>query len=337
MCQALKKLYNRGLKLSPGLFVPAHLSEGEKLFMNIETKSVLRKHNLHPTKSLGQNFLTDDRILEGIIRAAELTKNDIVLEIGPGLGSLTCGLAENAGTVIAVEIDKRLIPVLNENLKAYSNVHIINADILRIDPADELERFIGESGDKGEDKGDASQLSLKVVANLPYYITTPVIMKLLESGIKAKTMVFMVQKEVADRMKAKPGGKDYGALSVAVQYHSKPSVVLEVPPHSFIPQPDVYSSVIKLEVYEKPPVELADESLFFRLVKAAFGQRRKTLVNALSNSGNIGAVKEQIKEMLNYLGIGENQRGETLSIEQFARLANIIAERHQARQPESNQ
>ena len=278
--------------------------------MSVDVNMTLRKFNLSPSKSLGQNFLIDQGILKSIVQAAELTKEDVVLEIGPGLGSLTAELAESAGSVLAVEIDKRLVPILRETLKGYDNIRIINADILQLDPAAEF--------------GDVSPGRLKIVANLPYYITTPVIMKLLESGIKAKTMVLMVQKEVADRMKASPGGKDYGALSVAVQYYSKPSVVQEVPPQSFIPKPEVYSSVIKLELYDKPPVELYDEMLFFRLVKAAFGQRRKTLVNALNNAGYFSLDKEEIKGMLEKTGIGEKQRGETLSLEQFAQLANLI-------------
>lgn len=293
--------------------------------MSIDVNMTLRKFNLHPTKSLGQNFLIDQGILKSIVRAAELTKEDIVLEIGPGLGNLTAELAENAGSVVAVEIDKRLVPILMETLKDYENIRIINADILQIDPVKELQKELGD------EFGDVSPKRLKIVANLPYYITTPVIMKLLESGIKAKMMVFMVQKEVADRMKALPGGKDYGALSVAVQYYSKPAVVLEVPPHSFIPRPEVYSSVIRLELYDKPPVDLRDEAMFFRLVKAAFGQRRKTLVNALNNAGYFNLDKEEIKEILEKTGIGEKQRGETLSLDQFAQLSNLIFEKMKTR------
>lgn len=290
--------------------------------MSIDISMNLKKFNIRPTKSLGQNFLVDQGILKSIVQAAELTKEEFVLEIGPGLGNLTAELAENAGKVAAVEIDKRLIPILKENLKAYENVRIINADILQIDPEVVLREELGD-----DDKlGDGSTTRLKIVANLPYYITTPVIMKLLESRIKAKTMVFMVQKEVADRMKAAPGGKDYGALSVAVQYYSKPAVVLEVPPHSFIPRPEVYSSVIRLDLYEKPPVDLRDEALFFKIVKAAFGQRRKTLANALNNAGYFNLDKEKIKEMLFKTGIGGNQRGETLSLTQFAQLTNLIFE-----------
>lgn len=297
--------------------------------MYVDTKKVLKRFNLRPTKSLGQNFLTDDGILKGIVKSAGVTKDDIILEVGAGLGSLTAELAENAGSVVAVEIDKRLIPVLKENLKEYTNISIINDDIMQIDPVKVLQPFMfPEVGSEKAASSPISSPSLKVVANLPYYITTPVIMKLLESGLKATNMVFMVQKEVADRMRAKPGGKDYGALTLAVQYYSRPSVVLDVPPHSFIPQPDVNSSVIKLELYQTPPVVLYDTKLFFRVVKAAFGQRRKTLVNALNNAGVFSVNKEQIKELLDKMGIGENQRGETLSIEQFAQLSNYIFEHH---------
>ncbi len=290
--------------------------------MNIDIRSTLKKFNLRPTKSLGQNFLTNSDILIGIAEAAELTSEDLVLEIGPGLGVLTAELAKAAGMVVAVEIDRRLIPALNENLKGYPNIYIINEDILKINVEEVLAAVVAAKG------GSFIPASLKIIANLPYYITTPIVMKLLESKIKAKAMVFMVQKEVADRMKAKPGGKDYGALSVAVQYYSSPSAVMEVPPQSFIPQPDVESTVVKLDIYEHPPVDLHDQDLFFCVVKAAFGQRRKTLVNALNNAGCFSLNKEQIKEMLEKMGIGENQRGETLSIMQYAQLSNYIFEKH---------
>ena len=290
--------------------------------MNIDIRSTLKKFNLRPTKSLGQNFLTNSDILIGIAEAAELTSEDLVLEIGPGLGVLTAELAKAAGMVVAVEIDRRLIPALNENLKGYPNIYIINEDILKLNVEEVLAAVVAAKG------GSFIPASLKIIANLPYYITTPIVMKLLESKIKAKAMVFMVQKEVADRMKAKPGGKDYGALSVAVQYYSSPSAVMEVPPQSFIPQPDVESTVVKLDIYEHPPVDLHDQDLFFCVVKAAFGQRRKTLVNALNNAGCFSLNKEQIKEMLEKMGIGENQRGETLSIMQYAQLSNYIFEKH---------
>ncbi len=289
--------------------------------MQIDTRNTLKKFNLRPVKSLGQNFLTDGDILKRIAEASELSKDDIVLEVGPGLGGLTAELAEAAGLVVAVEIDKRLVPALNENLKGYSNVNIVTGDILRLDADDMLKTAIAARGD------GFAPTALKIVANLPYYITTPVVMKFLESGIKAKTMVFMVQKEVADRMGAKPGGKEFGALSVAVQFYSRPSVVMEVPPQSFIPQPEVNSTVIRLDLYSSPPVDLRDQDLFFRVVKAAFGQRRKTLVNALHNAGTINMNKDEIRNILTDIGIHENQRGETLSLEQFAMLSNNIFER----------
>lgn len=289
--------------------------------MQIDTRITLKKFNLRPVKSLGQNFLTDGNILRGIAEAAELSKDEIVLEVGPGLGGLTAELARAAGMVVAVEIDKRLVPALKENLKEYSNVSIITGDILQLDAEDIISKAIAARGD------GFTPTALKIVANLPYYITTPVVMKFLESGIKAKTMVFMVQKEVADRMRAKPGGKEFGALSVAVQFYSGPSVVMEVLPQSFIPQPEVDSTVIRLDLYSSPPVDLRDRDLFFRVVKAAFGQRRKTLVNALHNTGYFNMNKEEIKNILTGIGIHENQRGETLSLEQFAMLSNNIFEK----------
>jgi len=291
--------------------------------MDIDTRSLLKKLNIQPVKSLGQNFLTDRYILEEIAEAADLSENDTVLEIGPGLGSLTSVLAENAGCVVAVEIDRRLVPVLHDIFIGYSNVHIINQDIMKMDVQKELEPYLHLA--------DGTQRNLKVVANLPYYITTPVIMKLLESGLQAECMVFMVQKEVAERMAAGPGGKDYGALSVAVQYYSRPSVVLDVHPHSFIPQPEVDSAVVKLDLYKTPPVELRDRDLFFKIVKASFGQRRKTIVNALNNAGYLGLNKEQIRMMLDKIGVEENRRGETLTIQQFAQLSNMVFELKAAR------
>mgnify|MGYP000480306308 CR=1 FL=1 len=284
--------------------------------MDIDARSLLKKLNIQPVKSLGQNFLTDRQILEEIAETAELSENDTVLEIGPGLGSLTSVLAESAGCVVAVEIDKRLVPVLHDIFIGYSNVHIINQDILKMEVQKELEPYLNAA--------DGTRRNLKVVANLPYYITTPVIMKLLESGLKAECMVFMVQKEVAERMAAGPGGKDYGALSVAVQYYSRPSVVMDVHPHSFVPQPEVDSAVVKLDLYKTPPVELRDRDLFFKIVKASFGQRRKTIVNALNNAGYLGLNKEQIRTMLDKIGVEENRRGETLTIQQFAQLANMV-------------
>lgn len=287
--------------------------------MGIDTKGVMKKFNIRPSKSLGQNFLTDDSVIRRIADAAGIVNTDLVLEIGPGLGSMTAELASRAGYVVAVELDRRLIPALEENLKGFGNIGILNRDILELDIQKDV-REIPETGKTGF-KPEA----LKIVANLPYYITTPVIMKLLENDVSADRMVFMVQSEVADRMAAKPGGKDYGALSVAVQYYSRPGKVFEVPPHCFIPQPGVNSTVVRLDIFKTPPVELLDRELFFRTVKAAFGQRRKTLVNALYNSGYFNAGKEEFKQILAAMGIGENQRGETLSITQFAGLSNFIS------------
>jgi len=286
------------------------------------TKDIIKKFNIRLTKSLGQNFLTDWSVVKKIVDAADVNKNDLVIEIGPGVGSMTGELASRAGHVTAVEIDKYLIPALSENLKEFSNVTIINKDVLKVD-------FKKEIFEKtAEERIDFKPGAVKVVANLPYYITTPIIMKLLEENPGIDQMVFMVQKEVAERMIAKPSGKDYGALSVSVQYYSRPEIAFDVPPHCFVPQPDVMSTVIKLSIYKTPPVKLLNEELFFKTIKAAFGQRRKTLVNALSNSGNFIQDKEEIKKILKDMGIGENQRGETLSILQFAELANAFSGRH---------
>ncbi|GAE90085.1 16S rRNA (adenine(1518)-N(6)/adenine(1519)-N(6))-dimethyltransferase RsmA [Acetivibrio straminisolvens] len=278
--------------------------------MGGNTKKLIQKYNLRLTKSLGQNFLIDDNVVKRIVDAAQITENDMVIEIGPGVGSMTVELAQRAGKVIAVEIDKKLIPALQENLGEFSNVNIINKDIMDVN--------INELRDSGQFG------NIKVVANLPYYITTPIIMKLLEEENDIGLMVFMVQKEVAQRMTAAPGKKDYGALSVAVQYYTKPEKAFDVPPHCFIPQPEVDSTVIKLNVNETPPVKLMDKDFFFMVVKAAFGQRRKTLVNALYNFKGFQKTKEEIKEILNQLGIDENARGETLSISQFAELSNLL-------------
>ena len=286
--------------------------------MGIDIKTVMKKFNIRPIKSLGQNFLTDDSVIERIVDVADVRDTDLVLEIGAGLGNMTAELASRAGYVVAVELDRYLIPVLNENLGNFKNISILNKDVLELDIDREVREIpaIIESGFKPG--------AFKIVANLPYYITTPVIMNLLEKDISADRMVFMVQSEVADRMAAKPGGKTYGALSVAVQYYSRPEKVFEVPPDCFIPQPGVYSSVVRLDIFVTPPVQLKDKELFFKTVKASFGQRRKTLVNALYNSGYFNISKEEIREILINIGIGEKQRGETLSIMQFAELANCI-------------
>lgn len=274
------------------------------------TKELLKQFEFHMTKRLGQNFLVDKDILDKIIQGAELTKEDYVLEIGPGMGSMTQKLCESAGKVVAIEIDKKLIPVLNVTLSEYNNVKVINHDVLRVDLKALLEEHFGTK-------------SVKVVANLPYYITTPIIMKLLEERLNLSSITIMVQKEVGDRIKAVPGGKVYGALSVAVQYYARPSQLLLVPPDSFIPKPEVDSIVLKLDILSKPAVQVQDEKLFFRVVKSAFGQRRKTLLNALT-AGNMGLTKEQLKQMLASVGIDENRRGETLSLQEFANITNEL-------------
>lgn len=274
------------------------------------TKELLKQFEFRMSKSLGQNFLVDKSILDRIIEGAELTKEDYVLEIGPGMGSMTQRLCESAAKVVAVEIDKKLIPVLNVTLSEFDNVTVINNDVLRVDLKSILEEYFGSK-------------PVKVVANLPYYITTPIIMKLLEDRLNLTSITIMVQKEVGDRIKAAPGGKDYGALSVAVQYYANPKQLLLVPPHSFIPQPEVDSVVLKLDILTEPAVAVNDEKLFFRVVKAAFGQRRKTLLNALT-AGNLGLSKEQLKAVLERVDIDENRRGETLSLQEFANIANNL-------------
>ena len=281
------------------------------------TKELVSKYNIRLTKSLGQNFLIDDTVVVKIVDAADVNERDLVIEVGPGTGSMTRYLAERAGRVVAVEIDKHLIPVLKDNLAKYSNVEIINSDILSTD----IYQLVADQK-KQLDSG-----SVKVVANLPYYITTPIIMKFLEENPGIDTMIFMVQKEVAERMAAKPGGKEDGALSVAVQYYSAVSKALEVPPHCFIPQPEVDSTVVRMNVYKNPPVEIKSRECFFKTVKASFGQRRKTLVNALHNSGFFKEDKEAVKVILETMGIKENIRGEALSIQQFAILSNLLTER----------
>ncbi len=276
------------------------------------TIQVLQKYDLHLQKKYGQNFLIDERIVKGIVEAAGVDTSDFVLEIGPGIGTMTQYLCEAAGRVAAVEIDTHLIPVLEETLSSYNNVEIINQDILKLDITELLRRQT------------AAFRQVKVVANLPYYITTPIIMGLLESRAPIDSITVMVQKEVADRMRTGPGSKDYGALSLAVQYYAQPEVVLSVPPSSFIPQPSVGSSVIRLTRHPAPPVQVQDERLMFRVIRAAFNQRRKTLVNALGNSGMFPLSKEQLAECIRQLGVSENIRGEVLTLEQFARLSDLI-------------
>lgn len=277
------------------------------------TREIIRKYNIRLTKSLGQNFLTDINIVKKIVDSADVTEDDVIIEVGPGIGTMTLELAKRAKKVIAIEIDKRLIPVLEDSLSNFSNVQIINMDVMKVD----INAIISEN------EGS----NIKIVANLPYYITTPIIMKFLEEETNVDIMVFMIQKEVAQRIVAQPGRKDYGSLSVAVQYYSKPEKVFDVSPHCFVPQPDVDSTVIKLVINKQPPVELLDKSMFFKTVKCSFAQRRKTLINALYNSGGFNESKEQIKEILKDIGIDEKARGETLSIQQFAMLSNLLSKK----------
>lgn len=269
------------------------------------TNHILHRFKLRADKKLGQNFLIDENIVRNIVAAAELSDKDTVLEVGPGIGTLTQGLAESGASVVAVELDKRLLPVLDTTLEGYDNVRIVNGDILQVD----IMQTVGVD-------------EFKVCANLPYYITTPIIFALLEKRLPMERLVAMVQKEVAERMAAKPGGKDYGALSVAIQYYTEPEIAFIVPPSSFIPAPSVDSAVIVCKRREKPPVEVCDEALFFRVVKAAFSLRRKMLNNSLKNMGIKG---EQVAKWLELAGVDGKRRAETLSLEEFAALANTFA------------
>ena len=277
------------------------------------TIEILQKYNFNFQKKFGQNFLIDEHVLDKIIRAAEITKDDYVLEIGPGIGTMTQYLACAAREVTAVEIDRALIPILEDTLKEYDNVSIINEDILKVDIA-----ALAKEKNGGR--------PIKVVANLPYYITTPIIMGLFESHVPLESITVMVQKEVADRMQVGPGTKDYGALSLAVQYYAEPYIVANVPPNCFMPRPAVGSAVIRLTRHQKPPVEVMDEKLMFRLIRASFNQRRKTLANGLKNSGELNLSKEVITAAIEKLGKGSSVRGEALHLEEFARLTNIIKE-----------
>lgn len=272
------------------------------------TIEVLKKHHFSIQKKYGQNFLIDPRVLERIMDAAEITKDDCVLEIGPGIGTMTQYLAERAGEVVAVEIDRKLIPILEETLCAYDNVVLINDDILKVD----IRKIVDERN---------GGRPVKVVANLPYYITTPIIMGLFESHVPLKSIIVMVQKEVADRMQVGPGTREYGALSLAVQYYAKPKIVANVPPNCFIPRPNVGSAVIRLTRYEDPPVKVKDEGRMFALIRAAFNQRRKTLVNALSNAPGLSLSKEYVTAALTKMQLPLTIRGEALTLEQFAELS----------------
>lgn len=275
------------------------------------TVEVLHKYQFNIQKKYGQNFLVEPQVLETIVDAAQIQADDCVLEIGPGIGTMTQYLAEQAGKVVAVEIDKALIPILEDTLAEYANVTIVNEDILKAD----LDKLIKENN---------NGRPVKVVANLPYYITTPIIMQLFESHVPLHSITIMVQTEVAQRMQVGPGTKDYGALSLAVQYYSRPEIITHVPPSCFIPRPNVGSTVIRLTRYEKPPVEAADERFLFSLIRASFNQRRKTLVNGLSNASGLNLSKAQITEALEQMGLPANVRGETFTLEQFARLSVLL-------------
>ena len=285
----------------------------ERIATPLRTKAIMERYGFNFKKGFGQNFLIDTNILENIADAAGITDEDTVLEIGPGFGALTQVVAERAKKVIALEIDTKLIPILEETLGEYNNIEIINMDVLKCDIAK-----LSEEKNGGK--------PFKVVANLPYYITTPIIMDMLAKKDFVKSMTVMVQKEVADRMQVGPGTKDYGALSLAVQYYAKPKIVANVPPNCFMPRPKVGSAVIRLERYEKPPVEVKNEKLMFRIIRASFNQRRKTLVNGLKNSQEIPFSKEQIEQALGMCGLSLSVRGEALTLAQFAQLANAFTE-----------
>lgn len=275
------------------------------------TIEIIQKYGFNFQKKFGQNFLIDTHVLDRIIEESGITKDDCVLEIGPGIGTMTQYLCENAREVIAVEIDKTLIPILEDTLSDYNNVTVINDDILKVD----VQKIVDEkNGGK----------PIKVVANLPYYITTPIIMGLFESHLPLKSITIMVQKEVADRMQVGPGTKDYGALSLAVQYYAKPEIVANVPPNCFMPRPNVGSAVIRLTKYDKPPVFVENEEFMFSLIRATFNQRRKTLVNAIGNAPNLNISKDNVTEVLSEMGESATVRGETFTLEKFAEFSNKI-------------
>ncbi len=276
------------------------------------TIEILNKYHIVFQKKFGQNFLIDTHVLDKIIAAAQITKDDMVLEIGPGIGTMTQYLCENAGKVIAVEIDRTLVPILeNDTLSEYDNFRIINEDVLKLD----LKKLIEE-----ENGGRP----IKVAANLPYYITTPIVMKLLEERLPIDNITVMVQKEVAERMQAGPGSKDYGALSLAVQYYADAYIAANVPPNCFMPRPNVGSAVIRLTLHSEPPVKVRDEKLMFALIRASFNQRRKTLQNGINNSPELNFSKESVSSALQQMGLPETVRGEALTLEQFAKLSDLL-------------
>lgn len=283
----------------------------EKLSNPQVTIETIQKYGFDFQKKYGQNFLIDGRVLDKIIDAAEIGAEDCVLEIGPGIGTMTQYLAERAGKVIAVEIDDKLIPILRETLQEYKNVTIIHQDVMKLD--------LNQLAEK-ENQGRP----MKVVANLPYYITTPIIMGLFEQHVPLENITVMVQKEVADRMQVGPGTKDYGALSLAVQYYAKPYIVANVPPNCFIPRPKVASAVIRLTRYSEPPIKVKNEMLMFQLIRASFNQRRKTLVNGIGNAAHLNYTKEQVQKALEQMGVSTTVRGETFTLEEFARLSDTL-------------
>lgn len=280
-----------------------------------ETIAVLQKYGFNFQKKFGQNFLIDTHVLDKIIAAAEIGPDDFVLEIGPGIGTMTQYLAEAAREVTAVEIDRNLIPILSETLKEYDNVSVLNADILKVDLTK-----VAEEKNEGR--------PIKVVANLPYYITTPIIMGLFESHVPVENITVMVQKEVADRMQAGPGTKDYGALSLAVQYYAEPYIAANVPPNCFMPRPKVGSAVIRLTRHKNPPVQADNEKLLFQLIRASFNQRRKTLQNGIKNYSGLNFSKEEVAQALEQMGVSPTIRGEALTLEQFAQLSNLLNRQH---------
>lgn len=275
------------------------------------TIEVLQKYYFNFQKKYGQNFLIDPHVLDKIIGESGIEKEDMILEIGPGIGTMTQYLAEAAREVVAIEIDKNLIPILEDTLSEYKNVTVINQDVLKVD----LRKLVME---KNQGR------PIKVVANLPYYITTPIVMELLESKLPIESITIMVQKEVAERMQQTPGSKEYGALSLAVQYYAKPEIVANVPPNCFMPRPKVGSAVIRLTLHQNPVIEVEDEEFMFRLIRASFNQRRKTLINGIGNAPNVNVGKEEVKAALEEMGLSENIRGEMLSLEEFARLSNFL-------------
>lgn len=281
----------------------------KRLSSHSATMDLVKKHGFKFTKSLGQNFLIDDNIVDKIVAGAGIGPGDKIIEVGPGIGTLTREMASRAQNLMAVEIDKNLIPILEDTLGDYDNVKIVNEDIIKADIRGLIDENLGGG-------------PVKLVANLPYYITTPIIMRFLEENINVTDIVVMVQKEVAERMNAQPGGKDFGALSVAVQYYCDTEIVAKVPRHLFVPQPNVESIVIALRVRPERKYKVDDEDLYFKVVKAAFGQRRKTLLNSISSMGNLA--KDQVKEALEEAGIDPKRRGETLSLDEFAILSNVI-------------